>query len=242
MIDKKLILQRIKESNNLKTDRELADFLGISKSTLSNWYYRDSIDYDLVFSKCEYVDKNWLLTGNYSKQSHNDLKNYPDTHDYVNKISEPDPVYGHKSDLSQKGKQLIPLFEVNANAGLNTIFSSDGTQVPIDYILVPNAPKCDGALYVRGDSMYPSLRAGDIICYKIIHDINNIIFGEMYILDIDNNGDQFLAIKYVQKSDKGDQFVKLISENKHHADKNEPIQNIRALGIIKLTIRYNTIS
>ena len=40
-MDKKLILNRIKEYNNFKTDKELADFLTISKSTLSNWYNRN---------------------------------------------------------------------------------------------------------------------------------------------------------------------------------------------------------
>jgi len=60
---KTLILCRIKEHYGFKTDVELADFLGIKRSTLSNWTKRDSIDYDLIFSKCEHVNINWLLFG-----------------------------------------------------------------------------------------------------------------------------------------------------------------------------------
>lgn len=62
-LDKSLILSRLKSVKNLATDTELAKMLGISKSTLSNWYSRNSIDYDLVFSICEHVNLNWLLTG-----------------------------------------------------------------------------------------------------------------------------------------------------------------------------------
>lgn len=151
-------------------------------------------------------------------------------------------IYKLRTDYYGVEKQNIPLYEVEASAGLNMLFSSQNTQIPLDYISVPNAPKCDGALFVRGDSMYPLLKAGDIVCYKTIQNIDNIVFGEMYLLDIDNGDDQFLTVKYVQKSEKGEKHIKLVSENKYHADKDEPISHIRALAIIKLTIRYNTIS
>lgn len=62
-MDKSLILKRIKNEKNFNTDAELADFLGISRAVLSNWYKRDSIDYDLVLSKCEQMDMNYLLKG-----------------------------------------------------------------------------------------------------------------------------------------------------------------------------------
>lgn len=62
-MDKSQILKRIKNEKNFNTDAELADFLGISRAVLSNWYKRDSIDYDLVLSKCEHMDMNYLLKG-----------------------------------------------------------------------------------------------------------------------------------------------------------------------------------
>ena len=130
---------------------------------------------------------------------------------------------------------------MNASLGLNILFSSQSTQVPLDYITVPNAPKCDGALSVRGDSMYPILKAGDIVCYKIITDIENIVYGEMYLLDIDNGDDQYLTVKFIKKAEV-DGHVTLASENRHHANKDIPISQIRALAIVKLSIRYNTIS
>ncbi|MBR4498268.1 MAG: helix-turn-helix domain-containing protein [Bacteroidales bacterium] len=61
--NKELIINRLKEANNFHTDKELADFLGISKTTISNWYRRNTIDFELVLSKCEHIDINWLLFG-----------------------------------------------------------------------------------------------------------------------------------------------------------------------------------
>ncbi len=63
-MDKTLILNRIKIYLKLKNDKDLADFLGIKPNVLSNWYTRNSIDYDIVFTKCDFIDKNWLITGN----------------------------------------------------------------------------------------------------------------------------------------------------------------------------------
>jgi len=70
-MDKSLILNRIKSEKKFKTDTELANFLGISKATLSNWYKRDTIDYDLVLSKCEHMDLNWIIRGDKSFENSN---------------------------------------------------------------------------------------------------------------------------------------------------------------------------
>lgn len=60
-MNKSLILNKIKIANNFKKDTELAEFLGISKYVLSNWRGRDTIDWELVLSKCLPMDFNWLL-------------------------------------------------------------------------------------------------------------------------------------------------------------------------------------
>ncbi|MFV0537909.1 MAG: S24 family peptidase [Dysgonomonas sp.] len=239
-MNKELILSRIKESNNLSSDKELADFLGISKSTLSNWYKRNSIDYDLVFSKCEQISKNWLLTGEGS-MSKEKMGYYEE--ESFNAASEPKAsIYRLKTDYFGVDKQIIPLYELEAAAGLDTLFSNQNTQIPLDYISVPNAPKCDGALFVRGDSMYPVLKAGDIVCFKIINEFQDVRPGEMYVLDIEDNSDRYLTVKYIQRSDISDEYFKLVSQNANHQPKEEHKSHIKALAIVKVSIRYNTIS
>ena len=57
------IVKRAKLVKGFKTDSELAAFLGISRSTLSNWNARNSIDFPLLLGRLDDVDYNWLLTG-----------------------------------------------------------------------------------------------------------------------------------------------------------------------------------
>ena len=47
----------------LKSDKNLSDFLGIKPTTLSSWRTRDTLDYDLIFTKCVDISIDWLVTG-----------------------------------------------------------------------------------------------------------------------------------------------------------------------------------
>lgn len=138
--------------------------------------------------------------------------------------------------------QQIPLYDIEATAGLIPLFSESSNNVPLDYITIPNLPKCDGAIYVTGDSMYPLLKSGDIVLYKEIRDIQNEIFwGEMYLLSVEMSGEEFVMVKYIQKAE-NTQFVKLVSQNKHHQDKEVEIAKIRALALVKASIRINSMN
>ena len=56
------IVKRAKLVQGFKKDSQLASYLGISRSTLSNWLARNSIDFPLLLSRYSEVDYNWLLT------------------------------------------------------------------------------------------------------------------------------------------------------------------------------------
>jgi hypothetical protein len=58
-----LIYNRIKSHFKLKSNAELADFLGISTQAVSNSIARNSINWDNIFTKCEGLSIDWLLTG-----------------------------------------------------------------------------------------------------------------------------------------------------------------------------------
>ena len=108
-------------------------------------------------------------------------------------------------------------------------------------IHIPNIPKCDGAVYVKGDSMYPLLKSGDIVAFKEIPlDMQHIFFGEMYLVSIDMDGDEYLTVKYVNHSEKGEDWIKLVSYNQYHQPKDFPLSAVKAMAIIKLSIRMNT--
>jgi phage repressor protein C with HTH and peptisase S24 domain len=136
--------------------------------------------------------------------------------------------------------QEIPLYDLEAVAGLRELFNSGKPQRILDTIKIPNLPKCDGAISVTGDSMYPLLKSGDIVLYKET-EFENIFFGEMYLLSVKlNDWEEYITVKYVQKSDQGSEFVKLVSQNSHHQPKDIHISKISALALIKASIRINT--
>ncbi len=136
--------------------------------------------------------------------------------------------------------QSVPLYSVEATAGLVPLFSDNASFTPVDYIHIPNVPKCDGAIYVAGDSMYPLLKSGDIVLYKQMRNIDDIFWGDMYLLSIDIDGEEYITVKYVQRSELPD-HVKLVSHNPHHADMDIHMGRIKALAFVKASVRMNSI-
>ncbi len=136
--------------------------------------------------------------------------------------------------------QSVPLYAIEGTAGLVPLFSNSNNTKPVNYINIPNLPKCDGAIYIVGDSMYPLLKSGDIVLYKQLSEISDIFWGDMYLLSIDLDGEEYVTVKYIQKSNLSN-HVRLVSQNQHHADKDIDISRIRALALVKASIRMNSI-
>ena len=215
MIAKADILGRLKLASNSTSDADLARFLGIAPATLSNW---------------EQLNLDWLLTGR------GNMEKEPDLQQAGIQVQEKFPL---KTD-NLVDLQRIPLYNLEATAGLVSLFN-DVDAIPISYISLPDLPACDGAVYVRGDSMYPLLKSGDIVLYKQVHDMQyGIFWGEMYLVSANVDGDEFVTIKYIHKSER-ENCVKLVSHNQHHEPKDIPISMIRALALVKASVRYNTI-
>ena len=63
MVDKSKILNNIKQHLKINTDKGFAEFLNIKPTTLSMWHKRNTMDIELIFNKCEFINSEWLLTG-----------------------------------------------------------------------------------------------------------------------------------------------------------------------------------
>lgn len=219
---------------------QIIDYKSINKSKfyrqtgLSN-VFLDKVK-DVGVSKIEQILKTypeinpeWLITG----------KGDMIKEDFTG-LNESNQVYKLRTDRILD-HQSIPLYDIESTLGIMPVFNNINNQQPIDYLYIPNAPKCDGAIYATGDSMYPLIKSGDIQAYKIITDLQNDIFwGEKYILSIDLDGDEFLTTKFVRKSDKGNDYIKIVSQNKNHQDKDIKISKIRAMALVKMVVRYET--
>ena len=184
-----------------------------------------------IISVYKDLNPTWLLTGQGNI--------FVDNEEILN--NKQIEMYRLKTDSFVENQQ-IPLYDIEAVAGLVPLFQDSKSQDPIDHISIPHLPKCDGAVYVTGDSMYPLLKSGDIVLYKEIHDVANEIFwGEMYLLGIDMSGEEYVTVKYIQKSENPG-CVRLVSQNKHHQDKDVELSKIKALALVKASIRINAMN
>ncbi|MDK7375825.1 S24 family peptidase [Weeksella virosa] len=111
----------------------------------------------------------------------------------------------------------------------------------LDFISIPDLPACDGATYASGDSMYPLLKAGDLIAYKRIPlDPNMIFYGEIYLLSIKiDDCSTYKTIKFVQKSELGPDYLRLVSQNQHHSPMDIELKQIAAIALVRASIRIH---
>ena len=224
------IIVRLKTAMNIQSDNALAEVLGVTKGTLSNWKVRNSIDFALVFSKCKQINIDWLITGegNMFKLAERE------------RIMEPTSIHQPRSIEKKEDMQVVYLYNFEASAGLKSLFDNNRHNI-IDTIQIPNLPKCDGAIHIAGDSMYPLLKSGDIILYKQMPlDINNLLYGEMYLLSYSIEDDDYIVVKYIRKSKKGEPYITLGSENPEHAPRDIDFRRINALALVNGYIRINS--
>lgn len=62
-MDKALILSEIMKVYNFRKYGDFADFLGIKQQLISNWIKRNSFDVELIYTKCEKISAEFILTG-----------------------------------------------------------------------------------------------------------------------------------------------------------------------------------
>ncbi len=57
------LVSRLKSMLNLRTDLELALFLGVKQNTISTWKAKDKPDWDLLIKKLDNYDLNYIIKG-----------------------------------------------------------------------------------------------------------------------------------------------------------------------------------
>ena len=205
--------------------REFYAKIGVSRGTLES---KTGITEDILakfIATYPNISLDWLITGDGNAERGN--------HTEVSVKN----TFSLRTDHNIES-QTVPLYRITAQAGILALFDDTSSDIPIGQIQIPNLPRCDGALYVFGESMQPILQSGDIILYKKVS-VDNILWGEMYLVAFSLDGDDYVAIKYIQKAI-DPQKVTLVSRNSSYAPQDIPWNSIRALALIKASIRFNT--
>lgn len=255
------IKERILYYTDLKglAKEKFFDDLGVTYGNFKGKAKNQALGSDVIeriITKYPEINPFWLLTGEgemlNTKSEENVLKKNEDKNEDKPKVkkmssNEDNPYIIENIPTNRKTKdavypiQEIPLYDLVATAGLKELFSGgkSATQV-LDTIKIPHLPKCDGAISITGDSMYPLLKSGDMVLYKEVP-LDSIFYGEMYLLAYQiDDWEEYITVKYVQKSELGDDYLKLVSQNQHHQPRNVKKAQITAIAIIKASIRINT--
>lgn len=228
--------------STIKNIYQFIDYKGISvnefskKTAVSNGYFAkqrasegavSSTIIEKIVIEYPEINPEWLITG----------KGNMIRTEMIENLS----IVPIKKSISKKIEaQEVPLYDLEASASIKSIFLNTNKLVPMDYIRIPNLPKVDGAIRITGDSMYPLLKSGDIVIYKEGNDKNFIIWGEIYLVYVQNNeGEEYFAIKYLKKSEK-EGYIRLISYNDHHAPQEFPIDYLKKWALVKASIRINS--
>jgi len=217
---------------------------GISEVNILNIYKgknKPSIDFiEKLLNIYKVLNPTWLLTGEgpmLINAGHSIVNEPMVEYNRITVKSDSVSQFPCKT-VSPLSNASIPLYSVDAIAGVVEVYEQVSGNEPIAYIEIPNLPKCDGAIYVVGDSMYPLLKSGDIIIYKVLHNVQNIMWGEIYLLSIVHDGDAYITVKYV-KQVAHPRWVTLISYNEHHQPNDFPIDAIRFAAQVKASIRFH---
>ena len=213
-MDKSKIIREIKLYLGFKNDTELADFLGIKQNTLSTWKSRNTMDYDLVISKCDFIDANWLLTGEGEM-----LKS--DNNTPI--VAEPQLPSG------------VPMLPFDAFAGIGTDVEGVNLDTIEERYVVPlfDGMKMDFMISVRGSSMYPKYNSGDVVACRMVQELLFVQWNKVYVLDTISQG---VIIKRLKKSDK-EGFVICKSDNEQYEPFEIPMSDIRTIALVVGIIR-----
>ena len=260
-----MVLERLKEYIDLKgvTVAAFERSIGMSNASFGKSLKQGkgigSDKLEKILSVYPDINPSWLLTGAgeilLTKTPKNVLKQNEDKFEDINEDKRKlqktssndntetvvvDNVFKLRTDRLID-RQQIPIYDMEAVAGLVALFADQYSQSIVEVMETTLIPKCDGGLRIVGDSMYPLLKSGDIVFYKQVHDImHSIIWGEMYLISFDIDGDEYVSVKYLQKSDIPDHIV-LVSYNEHHKPMEIHINRIRALAFIKASLRLNSL-
>lgn len=219
-ISKGEMLDAIKTHLNMTKNADFARFLGISSQAVSNWYTRNTFDAELLYTKCDFINPAWLLTGKGSM-----LK---DNLSGIKTIDEADSSFMPTTSMSPSVG--TPYYDVDFISGFDEVFNSQ-VNMPATNIVIRGFEKASLWCNVTGHSMEPKINHGDIIALRQCT-LNDIQYGEIYAVVLDT----IRTIKILRRSPDPDKlrFIPINTEDydEQEFDKSRIMNVFEVIGSI----------
>lgn len=219
-ISKGEMLDAIKTHLNMTKNADFARFLGISSQAVSNWYTRNTFDAELLYTKCDFINPAWLLTGKGSM-----LK---DNLSGIKTIDEADSSFMPTASMSPSVG--TPYYDVDFIGGFDEVFNSQ-VNMPATNIVIRGFEKASLWCNVTGHSMEPKINHGDIIALRQCT-LNDIQYGEIYAVVLDT----IRTIKILRRSPDPDKlrFIPINTEDydEQEFDKSRIMNVFEVIGSI----------
>ena len=209
-MDIDLIISRLKEIKNIKSDADLADYLGVKQPNIPQWRRRNSINLELIFSKCNREEFDYVMYG-----EQKDAKT---------------PHPQHSPNMAG-----IPLVEIEAVAGFGNADFAITEQDVKDYYIVPEFSllHIDFMLKIRGSSMYPKYNSGDVVACTIIKERNFIQWNRCHIIATASQG--ILCKRLLPSERKG--YIRAVSDNTSYPPFEIPEEDITGIALVVGVVR-----
>ncbi|WP_413533674.1 LexA family transcriptional regulator [Empedobacter brevis] len=257
-IDKRFILNTIKELYGFSTDTEFAKFLGIKPQTLSSWYSRNTFDIDLLYAKCVLVSGEFLLTGDKNFLKRN-VQNLLHNNSVTNSVTfseetksaknvtlskEPKENYFHTPKVvtvDKQGRDNVVLVPNKAAAGYLTGYGDTTFIKSLPTYNLPNISNGTFRMFqVAGDSMEPTIQNQSYVVGEWKENWNeDIKDGRVYIFVIQSFEYEGILVKRALNRIEKYGNVLLKSDNRIYATKTFTPEEIKEVWEVKLYLSFN---
>ncbi len=168
--DKSQIIERIKKHYGFNTNNQLAAYLGVSPNTISGWIRRNTIDYDLIFSKCQDMSLDMLIWG--FAEKHEDTSKEEITDHFEFSDIDDDENHIFKALKNSNGRKALFEYLCKQTNYQNEVIISDTIRTYINGIIYFTKEYNLGCQF---DRIYNKLKAGEISKNNMIEIFQNLI-------------------------------------------------------------------
>ena len=209
------------EYKGIKPTRFEKDF-GLSNGYLGTQLKRKgNLGEDILNSivdNCLDISPEWLLTGQGSMLKANEKEN---------------KIIAERIDtfsLKLTNENLIPIMDIETIGGFGSANFSISQNNISDYCQIPafKGKKVDFMIPVRGFSMYPRYKTGDLVACTIISENTFIQWNEVHVIATREQG---ILLKRLNKSEKAG-YLKAISDNKDFPPIDIPESEITGIALV----------